>query len=97
MELWFLFGIVVTLIHLKLSLSLFLFFVFSRRGVVGCVIKSSTCWCLNWREGVEEKEGREKEGGAGEEDGGVWYSALCPRHKNVLVSLSLTCTNTLTL
>lgn len=46
---------------------------------------------------MEEKEGREKEGGAGEEDGGVWYSALCPRHKNVLVSLSLTCTNTLTL
>ncbi len=45
--------------------------------------------------GLDEKE--EGWGVAGGEDGGVWYSALPPRHKNFLISLSLARTNILTL
>lgn len=60
MELWFLFGIVVTLIHLKLSLSLFFFF---EKGGGGLCLKSSTCWCCS----VESPF--ELEGGGGGERG----------------------------
>lgn len=59
----------------------FFFFFFSRRGVVGCVIKSSTCWCCSVEspfelEGGGGGERGEREGGRCWR-GGWWSLVFC--------------------